>query len=147
MSNNSKTPINTPPKIPKISPKQIAHAYIYGSYSEFTDEFICGGFIIFNNKKHILQYRIRDCDFKEIKSEAGELLAAMKVIEKAVELKIRKLNLFYECLGVEMWANGEGKRDNNCIEKYYNFMQSVRDIILINFIRIEHSSDEMRVEI
>ena len=67
----------------------IAHAYIDGSHNEHSEIFGCGGFIVYNNKKYILQYRSYDEECKEMRNVAGEILGVIKVIDKAIQLKIQ----------------------------------------------------------
>ena len=74
---------------------------------------------------------------------AGEILGSMAAVEKAIELGIKELSIYYDYMGIEMWATGAWKRNKEGTIAYHEYMNSVRDKIQINFIKVKgHSGVE-----
>ena len=46
-----------------------------------------------------------------MRNVAGEVLGSMAAIEKAVELGLEELSIYYDYMGIEMWAKGLWKRN------------------------------------
>ena len=70
-------------------------------------------------------------------------LGSMAAIERAVELKLPSIDIYYDYMGIEKWAIGEWKRNKKGTIAYYNYIQSVKDKLVINFIKVKgHSGVE-----
>ena len=78
-----------------------------------------------------------------MRNVAGEILGSRAAIEKALELGIEKLSVYYDYMGIEMWATGGWKRNKAGTIGYYDFIQSVKDRIDIRFVKVKgHSGVE-----
>ena len=78
-----------------------------------------------------------------MRNVAGEILGSMAAVEKALELGIKELSIYYDYMGIEMWATGAWKRNKEGTIAYHEYMNSVRDKIQINFIKVKgHSGVE-----
>ena len=75
--------------------------------------------------------------------QKGELKGFIKKIEKkAVELKMDKITIFYDYQGIESWANGDWKTNNNLTKNYKKFIDEIKSQIDINFVKVKgHSND------
>ncbi|MFW6025674.1 MAG: RNase H family protein [Candidatus Woesearchaeota archaeon] len=73
----------------------------------------------------------------------GELKGAMDAIDYAIENSYDKITIFYDYMGIEMWAKGKWKRNKKYTKKYYEFIQERKDKIDINFIKVKaHSNNK-----
>ena len=119
------------------------YAYIDGSFNKYTKIYGYGGFIIHNDKKYIIKGSGNEPYLVEMRNVAGEILACQKTIEKAIELGIKSIDIFYDYSGIEKWATGEYKRNKEGTKKYHEFIQSIKSKIEINFRKVKgHSGNE-----
>lgn len=74
---------------------------------------------------------------------AGEILGSMAAVEKAIELGVKSVDIYFDYMGIRAWALGEWKRNKKGTIAYYDYMQSVKDKIAINFVKVKgHSGVE-----
>ena len=67
----------------------------------------------------------------------------MAAVAKALELGVKELVIYYDYMGIEMWATGQWKRNKKGTIAYYEYMQSVKDEIQVRFIKVKgHSGVE-----
>lgn len=119
------------------------YAYIDGSFNKNTKTYGYGGFIMHNNQKYIIKGCGNDPNMAEMRNVAGEILACQKTIEKAIELGIKSIDIFYDYIGIEKWATGEFKRNKEGTKLYHEFIQSIKSKIDINFKKVKgHSRNE-----
>lgn len=119
------------------------YAFVDGSYCEPTGTYGYGGFLIHKGEKHILQGSNNEEEMSVMRNVAGEILGSMAAVEKALELGLKELTIFYDYMGIEMWAKGLWKRNKTGTIAYYEFMQSVRNQIEISFVKVKgHSGIE-----
>ena len=64
-----------------------------------------------------------------MRNVAGEVLGSMAAIEKAVELGLEELSIYYDYMGIEMWAKGLWKRNKKGTIAYYDYEKSVKNQI------------------
>ena len=122
--------------------KNSSYAYIDGSFNEMTKVYGYGGFIMHNEKKYIIKGSGNDKELAKMRNVAGEIIACQEAVKKAIELGIKNIDIFYDYSGIERWATGEWKRNRQGTKKYYEYMQSIKSIIEVNFKKVEgHSGD------
>ena len=46
-----------------------------------------------------------------MRNVSGEILGAMAAVERAIELKLPEVTIYYDYMGIEMWAEGAWKRN------------------------------------
>lgn len=119
------------------------YAFVDGSYNVATGVYGYGGFLFANGEKHILQGSGDEEEMASMRNVAGEILGSMAAIDKALELGLTKLAIYYDYAGIEMWANGSWKRNKTGTSAYYDYMQSIKDKIQISFVKVKgHSGIE-----
>ena len=64
----------------------------------------------------------------------------MAAVEKALELGLPKITIYYDYMGIEMWATGGWKRNKMGTIAYYDYMQSVKDKISVHFVKVKGHS-------
>ena len=116
------------------------YAFVDGSYNVVTGVYGYGGFLVVNGDKHILQGSGAEEEMASMRNVAGEILGSMAAVEKALELGLKELVIYYDYMGIEMWATGAWKRNKAGTIAYYEFMQQVKTKIAITFMKVKGHS-------
>ena len=96
-----------------------SYAYVDGSFNIVTGVYGYGGFLVYNNEKYIITGSGSDSEMASMRNVAGEILGSMAAVEKAIELGVKSVDI------------------------YFDYMQSVKDKIAINFVKVKgHSGVE-----
>ena len=61
-------------------------------------------------------------------------------MEKALELGLKEVVIYYDYMGIEMWATGAWKRNKTGTIAYYEFMQRMKVQISITFVKVKGHS-------
>lgn len=127
-----------------------AYAFVDGSFNQQTKVYGYGGFLINKRKcpetgeieeeKYILQGFGDDEDMVSMRNVSGEILGSMEAMRKAILLGIEEVAIFYDYLGVELWATGEWKRNKNGTKAYYEYYESIKDKIKVHFVKVKGHS-------
>ena len=114
-------------------------AFVDGSFNPSTKEYGYGVVIITIDDCNPITYtgNGNDTDIIGMRNIAGELNGAIKAIKLALSLNLNKINIYYDYLGIEMWANNEWNSNNPFVINYKKFIEDSRKIIDINFIKVE----------
>lgn len=119
------------------------YAFVDGSFHQGTGVYGYGGFLMHDGQREILQGSGSDKEMAGMRNVAGEILGSMAAVEKAIALGLTELDVYYDYMGIEMWANGSWKRNKAGTIAYYDYMQSVKDKIRIRFVKVKgHSGVE-----
>lgn len=122
--------------------KDYGFAYTDGSFNEQKQIYGYGGFISYHNKIHFVMGSGNKLKYIKSTNVSGELLGCIKIIEKAIELNIKNLIVFHDYDGIKTFASPDCKKKHGIYEKYYNYINSIKDKINIEFIRVKsHSTD------
>lgn len=120
-----------------------AFAFVDGSYNQITKVYGYGGFLQYEGKKIILQGSGSDEEMASMRNVAGEVLGSVAAIEKAIEVGLPKLIIYYDYMGIEMWARGLWKRNKKGTIAYYDYVHSIQDKINLQFRKVKgHSGVE-----
>ena len=120
-----------------------AYAFVDGSFCSETGTYGYGGFLVLDGKREVLQGSGQDAEMASMRNVAGEILGSMAAIAKAIELQLDSITIYYDYMGIEMWATGGWKRNKKGTIAYYEYIQSVRDEISISFVKVKgHSGVE-----
>lgn len=119
------------------------YAFVDGSFHAGTKVYGYGGFLIHHGKKEVLQGSGNEPEMASMRNVAGEVLGSMAAMEKALELGLKELTIYYDYMGIEMWATGAWKRNKSGTIAYHDYVASVRDKLKINFVKVKgHSGVE-----
>lgn len=119
------------------------YAFVDGSFNQATGTYGFGGFLVNKGEKIVLQGSDSDPEMASMRNVAGEIKGSEAAIRKAIELGIRELVIYYDYMGIEMWATGGWKRNKAGTIQYYEFIQSVKDQINLKFVKVKgHSGVE-----
>ena len=127
-----------------------AYAFVDGSFNDDTKVYGYGGFLIHTIKeddtdspivkKYIIQGWDDDEEMVSMRNVSGEILGSIEAVKKAISLGIEEVTIFYDYMGIEMWAKGLWKRNRQGTIFYYEFMQAIKDIIKVNFVKVQGHS-------
>ena len=120
-----------------------SYAYVDGSFNAATGVYGFGGFLMHDGNKYILSGSGDDKEMASMRNVAGEILGSMSAVQKAIELGIESVDVYFDYMGIRAWALGEWKRNKKGTIAYYDYMQSVKDKIAVNFVKVKvHSGVE-----
>ena len=118
-------------------------AFVDGSFNIATKVYGYGGFLQNGAERIVLQGSGTEEEMASMRNVAGEVLGSMAAIEKAVELGLPELTIYYDYMGIEMWATGAWKRNKKGTVAYHDYVNSVRDKIQLHFVKVKgHSGVE-----
>ena len=117
-------------------------AYIDGSYNKGTNTIGVGGVIFLNGNRETFSFPSTDERYTSFWNVAGELLAAMYVMKYAVDRGVPECSLYYDYMGIEMWATKDWKRNNALTQQYAAFYDSIKDRVRVHFHKVAaHTGD------
>lgn len=116
------------------------YAFVDGSFNEKTNTYGYGGFIVINGEKIILNGSGNKVTMAAMRNVAGEILGCMAAVEVALVKGLKNLTIYYDYLGIEMWATGKWKRNKLETTVYHDYMQSIKDKINIKFVHVKGHS-------
>ena len=113
------------------------YAFVDGSFNEKTNTYGYGGFIVINGEKIVLNGSGNKVAMAAMRNVAGEILGCMAAVEVALVKGLKNLTIYYDYLGIEMWATGKWKRNKLETTVYHDYMQSIKDKINIKFVHVK----------
>lgn len=116
------------------------YAFVDGSYNAAKKIYGYGGFLMHGGSKEVLQGAGEDAEMASMRNVAGEVLGSMAAVEKALELGLPELTIYYDYMGIEMWADGSWKRNKKGTTAYHDYIASVRDRITLHFVKVRGHS-------
>lgn len=126
-----------------LANKNTPYAFVDGSFNVTTGVYGFGGFLCAGKERYTLQGSGNEAEMASMRNVAGEILGSMAAIEKALELGLKEVAIYYDYMGIEMWAIGSWKRNKTGTIAYYDYIQSVKDRITISFVKVKgHSGIE-----
>ena len=94
-------------------------------------------------ERYVISGSGNDPQMASMRNVAGEVLGSMAAVKKAVAMGLTDLTIYYDYMGIEMWATGAWKRNKQGTIAYYDFIQSVNDKISLHFVKVKgHSGVE-----
>lgn len=120
-----------------------AVAYVDGSYHAGTKEYSCGiVFMTAETELHIAKKGENE-ELASMRNVAGEILGAELAMQKAVELGMQKLTIYYDYQGIASWCLGEWKTNKEGTRAYKEYFDSVLEVLDICFVKVKgHSGDK-----
>lgn len=127
----------------KSSGENSTYAFVDGSFNKATHTYGYGGFLVTDHEKYVLQGADNDAEMATMRNVAGEIKGAEAAVKKAIELGIKELVIYYDYMGIEMWATGAWKRNKAGTIAYHEYIMSVKDKIKLTFVKVKgHSGVE-----
>lgn len=118
-------------------------AYIDGSFSKKNNRYGYGGYIFFNGRYHIIQGTGNNPDYIKERNIAGELLGALRVVFKCMDLKISEINLYCDYAGTREYITETFKAKTPLATYYKNTIDLLENDVKVHFIQVKgHSGIE-----
>ena len=71
------------------------------------------------------------------------MLGALHAIKWALSQRYKHVAIYYDYMGIEMWATGAWKRNKKGTIAYYDYVNSIQDKLKIHFVKVKgHSGVE-----
>ena len=121
-------------------------AFTDGSYCNKTRK---GGYgIVFITNKHKMEIiksfsnnKKQHSNILKLHSVGAECEAVKQAIKTAIELNMKRINIFYDYEGIEKWINHEWNLSSDYADNYYDSIKSFSKQITIKFIKIKSHSN------
>ena len=114
-----------------------ALAYVDGSFNLSTGVYGYGGVLLCRDGSiRPLQGHGRDETLRTMRNVAGEIHGSMAAIQAAADAGIASITIFYDYMGIEMWANGQWKTNKEGTRAYKAFINAIRPRIEIRFQKV-----------
>ena len=114
-----------------------ALAYVDGSFNLSTGIYGYGGVLLCRDGSiRPLQGHGRDETLRTMRNVAGEIHGSMAAIQAATDAGIASITIFYDYMGIEMWANGQWKTNKAGTRAYKAFIDAIRPRIEIRFQKV-----------
>ena len=110
------------------------YAFTDGSFNKDRNIFGYGGFLMYNGK-HEIQGSSDDAEIVASWNVAGETCGAIAAIEKAKELGLSELTIYYDYEGVKEWAVGSWKTNKPVSKKYKEYVDNCG--VKLNFVHVK----------
>lgn len=114
-----------------------ALAYVDGSFNIAAGVYGYGGVLLCRDGSiRPLQGHGRDETLRTMRNVAGEIHGSMAAIQAAADAGIASITIFYDYMGIEMWANGQWKTNKEGTRAYKAFIDQIRPRIEIRFRKV-----------
>ncbi|MBF8984831.1 ribonuclease H family protein [Lutibacter sp. B2] len=131
-------------KISNLHDSNILKIYVDGSFSKEKMNYSYGFVAVLND--HILCTSNdigKDPGAIPLRNVSGEMTGAMKAVEFAKNNNYTSLVIYYDYKGIEDWAVGNWKRNNEYTKAYHTFMQVHMKSMKIDFVKVKaHTGDK-----
>lgn len=117
--------------------ESLPYAYIDGSYSKNNNCYSWGGFICNSGRYSILQGTGNRADYLPERNIAGELIGALQVVFKCLNMGIHEINLYFDYSGIENYAAGSWAARTPLAKYYRDTLDLLQDDITIHFLKVE----------
>lgn len=117
-----------------------SYAFVDGSFNITTNTYGYGGFLVADGERYLLQGAGHDEEMAAMRNVAGEVLGSMAAMKKAIACNVRELTIYYDYLGIEMWATGAWKRNKAGTVAYYEYVRSISSELELHFVKVKGHS-------
>ncbi|QPC81536.1 hypothetical protein G4Y79_17835 [Phototrophicus methaneseepsis] len=93
-------------------------AYVDGAH---IDGFVGYGAVVLHEGKEVARFSGRITEDTEARQVAGELMAAMTVLDWCAQEGVQTITIIYDYKGIEKWATGEWKTNQPLTKRYAAF--------------------------
>ena len=114
-----------------------ALAYVDGSYNIRSKKFGYGGILMRRDGTfETLQGSGTDASLASMRNVAGEIHGSMAAISAAGKQGIKSITVFYDYMGIEMWADNKWKANKEGTIEYKAFISEMRNSMEIRFQKV-----------
>ncbi|WNM50553.1 Rnase H [Staphylococcus phage Alsa_1] len=120
------------------------NAYVDGSIMVKYHKYGSGVVLVDSNNNLIEKFgKSYDNGFYKYRNVAGECIASLLAIHRAIELGYDSVTIYYDYLGICFWAIGKWKANNELTKWYKKTYNYYREFIAVEFVKVKaHSNDK-----
>lgn len=135
---------NAPVNSSSMSESDELTAYVDGSFREGYSVYGYGAVLIRNGEVlETLSGAGRREKYLSMRNVAGEILGMIRALDWAIDHGYRKMHVYYDYEGIEKWAKGLWKRNNELTSGYHEYFKERKDRIDVVFHKVKgHSGDK-----
>lgn len=131
----------------KVSPPEVPGeliAYVDGSFRQGYEVYGYGVVLILDGEMvEKLSGFGKKAKYVSMRNVAGEVLGSIKAMDWAIEKGFKKLHIYFDYEGIEKWATGKWKRNNELTMGYHEYFKDRKDLIEVVFHKVTgHSGDK-----
>lgn len=126
--------------------KDVAEAYVDGSYDVANHRYAAGGVILYNGNEYEFS-EAYDGDCADLRNVAGEIMGARLAIEYCIKNEIKDLVIYHDYMGVGMWGDDKWKANLDMTKAYKEFVKEARKQLDIRFVKVKAHSGNRYNEI
>ena len=134
-----KTQTNNISQIVELDPCEI-RAFIDGSFDKRKGVVGSGGVILLGAEEVEFSLSSKEPNHVAYWNVSGELLAALNVVDYALDHGYTSCSLYYDYMGIEMWATGRWKTNNPLTTNYAKRMKEASKKLRIDFHKVKAHS-------
>jgi ribonuclease HI len=117
--------------------EEILIAYVDGSFEPTLGKYAYGCVLIEpDGIETTLSGSGNDPEVANIRNVAGEMLGAMNAVKWAKAHHYREIRIYYDYMGIEMWATGGWKAKNRYTAGYADYMKKSASQVKISFQKV-----------
>ena len=126
-------------QIVELDPCEI-RAFIDGSFDKRKDVVGSGGVMLIGTEE--VEFSLSSIDPNHVAywNVSGELLAALHVVDYALDHGYASCSLYYDYMGIEMWATGRWNTNNPLTTNYAKRMKKASKQLRIDFHKVKAHS-------
>lgn len=126
-----------------VKDKDIAVAYVDGSYNNATQEFSYGMVIFYQGEELHFSQKVESIDLASMRNVAGEIKGAEAAMRFAIEHGCAKIKIYHDYEGIARWCLGEWKTNKEGTKAYKAFYDTIKDKVQVEFVKVKgHSNDK-----
>lgn len=112
------------------------YAYVDGSFNSSTNTYGFGGFLVTAEREYVLQGSGTDPKRAIARNVAGEIDGCMAAVQKALDLHLPSLVIYYDYQGIESFATQAYKARTEQTRAYRDYMSKVMKRLKIKFVKV-----------
>ncbi|MER2064293.1 MAG: ribonuclease H family protein [Alkalibacterium sp.] len=113
-------------------------AYVDGSFDKRSKTYSYGAVLLQNGTILTeLSNSASDPKYAESFQIAGECFGALNAIKWAIDNDYKDIAIYYDYLGIEMWATGQWKANKTVSKDYVKFFQAYQEKINVSFVKVK----------
>lgn len=123
--------------------KDVLYAYVYGMRYTINKEYIHGWsyLLVRNGQKEFENAGLGNDSKIAVRYHVnGEIAGVINAIEYAMANQEKRIIIYYQFLGIEMWANGSWKPKKEEYINYTKFIKEAKKKIAIDFIPVNQEN-------
>ena len=118
--------------------------YVDGSYNVLKEKYSYGMVAVINDGIIYKDKGVGESvEAAALRNVSGEVMGAMRAVDFALNNDHQEVSIYFDYQGIESWALGTWKRNNDVTKSYHEYMQKKMKKIKVNFVKVKgHSGDK-----